>query len=224
MDITTYNWLWEKIEKQIADIESSLDSKEKRKFHFKIIHGSKTKQVLLDEYNAVKKGLKTRCYSNETGIGESDNLIDYHKIAACFCCALINKKVFSFKIEDDIQPKMLMSNYILAYHVSIMIIYYCLLAFYIESPNYSKQAQDLRDARTLFTPHTSHESYNEGRIKVLANNDFYGIGFNILTYSDMLFWLEHFTRQNLENNIDIKPFPFNINELTKVDGANNFNA
>ena len=43
-----------------------------------------------------------------------------------------------------------------------------------------------------------HDSYVLGRIKTLALNDIYGNDFDVLTYADMLFWIEKYNRKLLE--------------------------
>ncbi len=49
-----------------------------------------------------------------------------------------------------------------------------------------------------------HDTYKIGRIKAMALNDINNIPFDLLGYSDMLFWIEHFNRQIIENTINVK--------------------
>ena len=101
---------------------------------------------------------------------------------------------------------MLLSNYELAYIVSLRIIYIYLIAYYIKIDQ-KQFADKLISQKNLKVPQTTitHDGYNEGRIKTLALNDFYGIEFDILTYSDMMYWIEYYNRQLIEAKIEIEP-------------------
>ena len=52
-----------------------------------------------------------------------------------------------------------------------------------------------------------HDEYNAGRQKTLMLNDVFENEFDILTYSDMLFWIELYNRQLLEGVLQPKVFP-----------------
>lgn len=201
MKNATYDWIWGQIEKSIVDIEAQFDSMEKDSFNFSRTYGDKTKYIVRDQYKIVRNDLKLKCYADQT----TDNKIDQHKIASCFCKALIQKKVFSFIVNDNISQNMLLSNYKLAYIVSLRIIYIYLIEYYYRSGQ-SNLAERLMDQKTLIVPETTetHDGYNTGRIKTLAINDYYGIEFDLLTYADMMYWIEHYNRQLIEGKIQIK--------------------
>lgn len=61
----------------------------------------------------------------------------------------------------------------------------------------------------LRTPKTNegHDEYNAGRQKTLMLNEVFENEFDILTYSDMLFWIEYYNGQLLENNIQPQALP-----------------
>ena len=153
--------------------------------------------MILNEYRIVRDELKRKCYSESNRF---NSRIDQHKIAACFCKALIQKKVFSFIVNDNISSKMLLSNYELAYTVSLRIIYIYLIDYYILQ-NSIDCLNKLIKQECLLVPETteSHDAYHEGRMKTLALNDYYGIPFDLLTYADMMYWIEYYNRQIIEN-------------------------
>lgn len=204
MNSDTSEWIWQQIESTIGNIVDSFSSEEKNKFGFRLTYEKKTRNVIFSEYELIRNELKQKIYSDAE---RPKAKIDQHKIAACFCKALIQKKVFSFDIDDSITPRMLLSNYELAYTVSLRIIYIYLLDYYSGTGNY-EIFQKLMEQKTLAVPDTTvtHDKYHEGRKKTLALNDYYGISFDLLTYSDMMYWIEHYNRQILENLIIVEPF------------------
>ena len=52
-----------------------------------------------------------------------------------------------------------------------------------------------------------HDEYNVGRQKTLMLNDVFENEFDILTYSDMLFWIELYNRQLLEGVVQPQVLP-----------------
>lgn len=204
----TYDWLWCHIEKRIAAVEDSLSEVDKERLSFRRAYGDKTKEVIWGQYKRSRDGLKERCYRKKKTFSKNVNLIDQHKIATCFCDALLTKKVFAFNMDNQIPQKMLLSNYTLAYSVSLLIIYVYLHDFYKKVSPSSVHLQRLQTQGTLVTPRTttSHDKYDLGRVKTLALNDYYGIKLDMLSYADMMFWIEHYNRQLIENSINVTPY------------------
>lgn len=213
MTVSTYNWVWTQINKSIESIENEL-SKVKLNgenavdvMHFRRTYGVETQDVIKDEYIRIRDRIKSQCYENVNDENGEENRIDHHKIAACFCKALIQKKVFSFALRDNTPSEMILSNYELAYTVSLRIVYFYLIELYKDN-GHSDIAERLIEQRTLKVPLTSysHDEYNLGRVKTLALNDFYGIELDILTYADMMYWIEYYNRQLLEQKVVIEPW------------------
>lgn len=203
MKKSTYQWIWKQIEESIKDVETQFSLEAKKRQNFQLTHGNNTKKTVKQQYVSVRDDFKMKCYAEKKG---QDIRIDQHKIASCFCKALIQKKIFSFTIDEDIGKDMLLSNYELAYIVSLRIIYIYLIAYYIKTGQ-KQFADKLISQKNLKVPQTTrtHDGYNAGRIKTLALNDFYGIEFDILTYSDMMYWIEYYNRQLIEEKIEIEP-------------------
>jgi len=205
----TFEWLWKQMEADIYDlmgqITTACGEDKKRKFSFRMTYGDETKHVIKDEYLEIKKELKKRCYS-ATEDDEEAHLIDQHKIAACFCKAFIRKKVFSFDLNENTPSEMILSNYTLAYTVSLRIIFLYLLDYYrdpktnLSNDLKKKCIAKLQASKTLIVPNTTptHDKYNMGRIKTLALNDYYGLSVDLLTYADMMFWIEYYNKIILE--------------------------
>lgn len=205
MKAESYNWVWENIIlKSIKNIASAVkDELEKCQtdINFHLVYDYdmegeclNTKKAIENQYVKIRDELKRMCYCTDQ---ISLHTIDQHKIAACFCKTLIQKKVFAFDITNDTPDCVLTSNYSLAYAVSLQIVY----MYMCESYNRNKQLEYLRNLKnnkSLLGPKTTHEPYHEGRIKSLALNDYYGIEINLLSYADTMFWIETYNRQLVE--------------------------
>lgn len=200
----TFNWIWRQIELSAESIETEImkrySGKESCDFHR--TYGGNAEKIIFREYTAIKDRLKARCYENQA---DAEDRIDHHKIAACCCLALLNKKFFSFKICEDIPQEILLSNYNLAYTASLWIVYFHLVDAYSEAENEELRALALKliDQGGLCVPKTTstHDKYNIGRVKMLALNDLYHVEFDLLAYADMMFWVEHYNRQLLEGKV-----------------------
>ena len=212
----TYNWIWEQIDDTIKNVENKLDETEKERLSFQRTYSKNFKIIIKKEYEKVKKELKSKCYDKEE---EKNPRIDQHKIAACFCRALIQKKVFTFNIDDSITKDMLLSNYEVAYTVSMRIIFIYLIDYYIRKHD-EEYLGNLINQKCLKVPKTTntHDLYNEGRIKTLALNDYHGMPLDLLMYSDMMYWIEYYNRQLIEDNIKLVPNdPFEDAENIIID-------
>ena len=202
MKVETFKWIWAQIQKTIDEIKERFDSSGMSdSFHFQLIHGEKTEDVIKNRYIEIRDNLKRMCYP-ETEFG--DALLDQHKLAACFCKAIIDKKVFTFDVSEQTPEDMIRSNYELAYISGLRIVQIYMIDYYKEIyGETSEYVNWLKKENGLYGPNTSHDLYHLGRIKTLALNDYYGIDFDILTYADMMFWIEHYNRQKIENKIEI---------------------
>ena len=127
----TYTYFWNQFEKSIRTIECLLSAEDKSNWNFERAYGKEYSEVIRASYEAIRDQLKERCYQKNPDSEISDNKIDQHKIAACFCCAFLEHKAFSFDLNDGTPAKMLLSNYMLAYSVSLQVIYLCLIDFYL---------------------------------------------------------------------------------------------
>ena len=91
------------------------------------------------------------------------------------------------------------SNYTLAFLTGIHILYLCMLSDY-ERNGEDKLAALLKKQATFVFPKTNrgHDEYLQGRVKTLALNDIYAIDFDVLTYADMLYWIEKYNKDELQ--------------------------
>lgn len=200
MKDVNFNLLWEElILNSVNQLYNEFSKEEIERFKIEIKDVNLMKRNIQREYNSTKRALKQKYYyKGDVPLAKIDN----HKIAACFCRCLLKHKMFKFKMDKDIPDKLFLINYRLAYEVSLGIIYITLLEHYVEL-NKSSIVKRLLEYQTLVTPETNegHDNYNVGRIKTLALNDIYGNDFDVLTYSDMMFWIEYYNKQILENKI-----------------------
>ena len=102
------------------------------------------------------------------------------------------------------------SNYALAFHVSVNIMSFFLQAYYekiydsMGNDDYLKRFQNLE--RIHFPTTTEgHDTYTIGRIKAMSMRDILDKEFDMLAYADMLFWIEFYNRQLIEKQVNLKP-------------------
>lgn len=150
-------------------------------------------------YETTKNNLKQKYHYNNL---DTARKIDIHKVAACFASVIMEYKIFQYDVGTDISDEVFLLNARLAYSVSLAIIKEHLILKYkddYDKISYLKNNQ-------LYVPKTTdgHDSFSLGRIKTLALNDIFLEGFDILSYSDMLYWVELFNIMILENKMAIE--------------------
>lgn len=198
----TYNFLWERAIKpqivNIAQLLSKLYSAEQY-YSFQIRELNEYKEVLYTNYSNNKNSLKEKFFYMGINQGFDENLIDIHKISACFCKSIIENKVFRFKLIENIPVQVLLCNYCAAFSISLGVMYLNLLAEYKREGKIA-QYNNLKDKKQFYFPPTNfgHDSYPYGRIKTLALNDIYGIDFDLLAYADMMYWIENYNKSILK--------------------------
>lgn len=149
-------------------------------------------------YERIRKRVRTQFFNGGTDL---TNRIDIHKIAACLTEALIVEKVISYSgIDGKIPVELVLSNYAIAFYAGVYCLYISLLSGYHRDKK-NDEFKKLFDRHCMIFPDTNpgHDGYVYGRIKTLALNDLYGVDFDILTYADMLFWIELYNRKSIES-------------------------
>lgn len=205
MQRETYDYLWDRFEECMVKVENSFSDKIKSEFDFHRAHASSAyKEVILRQYENIRDDLKKILYQNDSDL--NDRRLDQHKIAACFSSAFIIQKAFVFSINNSTPRKMIRSNYELAYRAGLAVIYLFLLDYYRNSD--PAVLDKILNTKKLFVPETTqkHDEFNLGQIKRLALTDYYGKDLDLLGYSDMFYWIEHYNRQRLEMNVEIIPY------------------
>lgn len=204
MNEVTYEYIWDEIInskiKQLYDAFSCcVDTKYHPQNHREL------KWEIYDKYFMEKERLKELYYCGT----DQESLIDIHKIAACFTKVLLEENIFHISLKQDIRDEIFLINSELAYSVGIGLIKMNLIFFYMELGKL-EIVDRLQSSKDLQVPPTNpgHDEYNLGRKKTLALNSVYENEFDILTYSDMLFWIEYYNRQMLEQTV--VPCPFKI--------------
>lgn len=203
----TYFYIWAKIIlPTINKIESEIDAENKKKYLFECENLNLLKKEISDLYNKKKNRLKELYHYDD---GSAGRKIDIHKIAACFASAIAELQVFKYNLEIDenLPDSIFLSNAKLAYRVSLGIIYINLIHHYAILGE-KEILNKLLDSGVIITPPTTkgHDEYNIGREKTICLNTVFSNEFDILTYSDMMFWIEYYNRQVLENTITPTPF------------------
>lgn len=146
-------------------------------------------EKVYQKYQDIRSHVREKFFNT----GDNDeNKMDGHKICACITAALLEVRIAKFKIgEESMPPTIAYSNYAIAFLSAIYVMYLFLLSDY-EKEKQTKCYNKLTEQSTFEFPETNpgHDEYVQGRIKTLALNDINGIDFDILTYADMLFWIE----------------------------------
>ena len=199
----TFSYIWDQIAvKTILNVESRFSDDFKGKYNFEKKDLSKLKKIIHRDYDSIREYLKENYYDTSKSEKNPRNRIDNHKIAACICYSFIRNKVFEFDVVDGMPEEMFVSNYEVAYTVCLGFLYATLIAQY-KKAGHQEFAEDLINQGMLLVPTTSpgHDEYHTGRIYTLALNDMYGNTFDLLTFSDMMFWIEFYNRQRIENTL-----------------------
>ena len=205
--------LWKNIESIIKAVEDEIntlinDNPEYRMFGFhRKEYDPSLKEIIFEEYETQNNCLKEMCYEDPT-----DQLLDQHKIGACLCASFIKHKVFAFKLYNGLPEEIILSNYRVAFEVSLLVVSMFLVVAYKDSKD--EKHKDLLDKikmnwkdkcvcmRLPQTTESFKDSYSDGRIKTLAINDIFGKHVDLLLYADMLYWIEYFNRQLLEDTVE----------------------
>lgn len=145
-------------------------------------------------YENTKDTLKQLYHYNNT---DKVRKIDIHKVAACFASVIMEYKIYKFEVVEETSDEVFLSNARLAYNISLTIIKENILY------RYRNDEKTLEFVRThkLYMPKTTdgHDKFSLGRTKTLMLNDIFLDGFDILSYSDMLYWIELFNVMILED-------------------------
>lgn len=133
----------------IQEIKQSLDKEygATDNYGLTILDLEKYKENIYQSYNATRDQLKKKFFKLDSSKLMDENLIDIHKIAACFCMSMLDNKIFVFEMKEQIPVKVMLCNY------------------------------------------------------ALALNDIYGVSFDILVYSDMMFWIEDYNKKVIAASI-----------------------
>lgn len=140
---------------------------------------------------------------------------DVHKIGACFARAIIEVSPIVFTPSADVPEYIALSNYWLGITASIYIVRFFLFYDYQRVNSSICEKMKQKKGRIEY-PRTTpgHDLYLRGRVKVLAVNDGNNESFDFLGYADMLFWIENYNRQLLEetfNPMVIRPLKKSVN-------------
>lgn len=157
-----------------------------------------------DLYNTYEK-IRIRTRRLFFDCGENDeNKMDSHKISACITAALIEKPIFSFDLNGTPDERILMVNYEMAFHGGMSVLYALALSEAIENKSDFFDSLLMQEGFRYPQTNLGHDEYVLGRVKTLALNDAVGLEFDVLTYADMLFWIELYNIECLKNKKDIR--------------------
>ena len=152
------------------------------------------KNRLFQAYNCYRDILH-KYYFN----GGNNALIDRHKISSCIIGALTICRPVSYLMTRNVPIDVFLSNYKIAFFAGVKSLYLLRIAQWAKDGNMADCADALCKQGMFKFPKTQqgHDEYSFGRIKALALTHGYGQPFDILAYSDMLYWIERFNEENI---------------------------
>lgn len=199
----TFNYLWEQgIVRAAQDVVGEISLDLQTIYEVKLDISEEMQKKVYSQYEKLKTQVRDKYFN--TGAND-ENKIDGHKICACITGALLKVRLVSFESKDDMPVAVMYSNYAIAFLASIYVMYLFLLSDY-ERDNKTEAYNKLTEKATFDFPQTNpgHDSYVQGRIKTLAVNDICGVDFDVLTYADMLFWIEKYNKDLISMEVKEK--------------------
>ena len=198
MNIEDFTYLWDEgIVKAARQLDLELPEDSNRYVNLDLSESNKKR--LYDEYEDNRTEIRRNFFD---GGENASNRIDAHKICACITGALLKVHLFELQdTQDDIPEDVVLVNYKLAFVASIYVLFLIMLSDYKRSDE--KKYEYLKQKAVLEFPDTNegHDSYVMGRIKTLALNDVYGYDFDRLSYADMIFWIENYNKELIDDEI-----------------------
>lgn len=190
----TYDILWNNsVELAVKELFSFYDDDYRKKYNWQFDRSDELRREVYREYCKNRNLIHQDFFRGKK--------YDLHKIGACFARAIIEVCPLKFDMRDRMPEIVVLSNYWLAVSSSIYIVRFILLHDYLNVD--ATLAKKLQANSFFHFPRTTpgHYMYLRGKVRALAVNDGNGISFDFLGYADMLFWLEFYNRQILENKL-----------------------
>lgn len=194
----TYDYLCENaLNRAIEDVKQSIPESIQNQYSLSYLNNfDKKKKAVFEEYDIQRRVIRKKFFD----VGDDGKkLIDIHKVSSCFTAAVLKVRIFEYNKLTPMNMSIFYSNYTLAFLSGIHILYLCMLSDY-EKAGEKELVDLLKKQASLIFPETNkgHDEYLQGRIKTLALNDIYAIDFDVLTYADMLYWIEKYNKDELQ--------------------------
>lgn len=193
-----FGYLWEQGIKKAADfVLGGISPEIIAKYAVDYNVSDVTKAKVHAKYEEIRRRIRAQFFN--TG-AHDENKMDGHKICACITGALLDVRLISFDVRSkDMPEEVYYSNYAIAFWAAIYLLYAFLLSDYLKEGK-EDHYNLLMEKGTFSFPHTNpgHDPYIQGRIKTLALNDICGVDYDVLTYADMLFWIERYNRELID--------------------------
>lgn len=202
MTLETFEYLWEQgIKKAVKHVKEEIDSDAECENKVEFDDSDEMCKKLYHRYGEIRSYVRENYFNR----GNNDeNKMDGHKICACITAALLDVRIAKLDLSGNEIPSSVIaySNYTIAFLSAIYIMYLFLLSDY-EKEKKTKCYNKLIEQSKFEFPETNygHDSYVQGRIKTLALNDINGVDFDILTYADMLFWIEKYNKDLIMESV-----------------------
>lgn len=197
MDKATFNYIWKQgIVKAAENVFTELPSDIKADYDVKLNTSEEMENKVYSRYDDLRLYVRQNFFN--TG-NQDENKIDNHKICACITGSLLKIPLISFDMKnEDIPAEIMYSHYEICFLAGIHVMYLLLLSDYKKEEKYDLHLK-LEEKSTFEFPETNpgHDTYIVGRVKTLALNDILGVDFDVLTYADMLFWIERYNKELL---------------------------
>lgn len=203
MNDETKKVLWEAgIKTTIQAVYGTIPKADVDRFHVKALIDKKQKDKVFAEYEKQRAIFKDSFF--ETGKA-GKNRIDNHKIVSALMCALLHNRCIEYDLDKSLPKQIYLANYYVSFLAGVR----CLFLLRIGTDAYLKRnawAEMLMEQKNFRFPTTSkgHDPYVLGRVKALALSDANQAPFDLLGYADMLFWIEKFNMDHIEQSVQFK--------------------
>lgn len=191
MKFETFEYLWEQgIMPAVNNVVSEIPEEMRKKYAVESNLSNQMLNRVYREYDNLRIQVREKYFNGN----DEQHKIDGHKICACITGALLKVKLIDFKLDSaNVPVSIALSNYAVAFLAANHVLYLFLLSDF-ERDGKTELYNKLKKQGTFQFPETNkgHDPYVQGRIKTLALNDAYRNDFDVLTYADMLFWIEQY--------------------------------
>lgn len=201
MEKETFKYIWKQgIAKSAQDVFDGIDPGLRKEYSVSIDISDAMCERLYYQYDEVRCLVREKYFD----IGQNgENRIDGHKICACITASLLNVRMINYEAAaKEIPMKVVYANYEVAFLSAIYVMYLFLLSDF-ERDGKKKCYDELKKTGYVCISRNQYRARYicTGTCKTLALNDLCGNDFDILTYADMLFWIEWYNKEQIYNKL-----------------------
>ncbi|SFS00952.1 hypothetical protein [Anaeromicropila populeti] len=220
MNSNTFDAIWNVTIQIATQLIQRIDKKVAAQIDLCIVDSKK--EMILKQYDKCRNELKEKYYQGVYKNG----LICHHKIASCYCSALIQHKIvrydcmkidlkyLAFLSEDKLksgiktkQENIPFLNYKIAFLAGLSIVYLYLLEYYETSEQLTENEREfavkiLIERGNLEYPavNDTHDDFLDGVVKMIGIRDLNNDEFDTLGFSYIYYFIEEYNKTIIRKN------------------------